>query len=289
VAFSPSSLSFGNQPLSVTSSPQTITLTNTGALALQISHIQASSPFDETNNCGTSLAVNASCAVSVTFTPTANGAATGTVTVIDSAPDSPQTVALTGTGGGSSSGGGSGGGTGGGTGAPPSIGIGVPTGGSTSATVTAGSTATYSLAIGGAGLSGTASLTCTGAPTGATCSVPNSIALNATTPSSFNVTVTTTAASQIFPFRFEPTLFLWSLALLGCLALARTATTLRLAKAWSLAPMLALTLCACGGGASSPNSTAPNGNSTSAGNYTIVVTAKSGSTTQSQNLTLVVK
>jgi hypothetical protein len=196
------------------------------------------------------------------------------LTFADSAADSPQAVALSGNTT---------------TQAPPSIGLAVPSGSSTSATVTAGATATYALAIGGAGLSGTASLTCTGAPTGATCSVPNNIPLNATTPSSFNVTVTTTAASQTFPFRFDPTLFLCALSLLGCLALARAATTLRSARAWSLAPMLALTLCACGGGNSSSNSTTPNGNSTSAGNYTIIVTAKSGSTTQSQSLTLVVK
>jgi hypothetical protein len=285
-SLSPAALSFDNQAVGTTSQPQTVTLTNTGSLSLQISHIGIGGPFSETNTCGVSLGASNACVITVTFAPTSAGAATGTLTFADSAPDSPQTVALTGTGG-SSSGGGAGGG--GGTGAPPSIGIGIPSGGSATATVTAGATATYALAIGGAGLSGTASLTCTGAPTGATCSVPNSIALNPTTPSSFNVTVTTTAASRIFPFRFEPTLFLWSLALLGCLALARAATTLRSARAWSLAPMLALTLCACGGGNSSSNSTTSNGNSTSAGNYTIIVTAKSGSTTQTQNLTLIVK
>src|SRR6202035_4485599 len=55
-------------------------------------------PFSESNNCGTSLAAGASCAVSVTFAPTAAGAATGTLSVNSSAPGSPLTVALSGTG-----------------------------------------------------------------------------------------------------------------------------------------------------------------------------------------------
>src|SRR6185369_15586223 len=55
-----------------------------------------------------------------------------------------------------------------------SMGLGVPSGSSSSATVVAGQTATYTLSIGGAGLSGTASLSCTGSPTGANCSVPAS-------------------------------------------------------------------------------------------------------------------
>ena len=49
--------------------------------------------------------------------------------------------------------------------------------------------------------------------------------------------------------------------------------------------MFALTLCACGGSSSGNSGTS----GTQAGSYTIVVTAKSGATTQSQNLTLIVK
>ena len=53
----------------------------------------------------------------------------------------------------------------------------------------------------------------------------------------------------------------------------------------SVTPLMALVLCACGGGSTSMQN--PNG--TSAGTYTLVVTAKSGSTTQTQNLTLTVQ
>jgi hypothetical protein len=55
-------------------------------------------PFAEGNNCGTSLAAGASCTVTVTFAPTAAGSASGTLSVNSSAPGSPLTVALSGTG-----------------------------------------------------------------------------------------------------------------------------------------------------------------------------------------------
>lgn len=278
VAFSPSGLSFSSQQLGATSSPQTIILTNTGALALQISHIQATSPFDETNNCGTSVAANISCTLSVTFTPTASGAATGTVMFTDSAPDSPQTVALTGNTATQ--------------GPPPSIGLGLASGSSASVAVTAGATATYALSIGGAGMSGTATLTCTGAPTGATCSVPASVSLSATTASALSVSISTTTRSNVFLYPIGPTPCLWALAILACWLLFKMASTQQSPRLhWRLAPLLALALCACGGGSSSnqtPTST-PNPNGTPAGAYTIVVSAKSGSTTQTQDLTLSVK
>ena len=50
----------------------------------------------QTNNCGSSIAANGSCTVSVTFTPTATGARTGTLTV--NAGGVTNTVSLSGTG-----------------------------------------------------------------------------------------------------------------------------------------------------------------------------------------------
>jgi hypothetical protein len=275
---SPSSLSFGNQAVGTTSAAQTVMLSNPGTLPLDVSRVQADRGFQETNNCGASLAASASCTISVTFSPTAQGSVTTSLTITDSAIDSPQSVSLTGTGTGT-----------GGSPPPPGVGLGLAPGSSASATVTAGSTATYGLSIGGAGISGTAALSCTGAPTGATCSIPQSVTLSATTPSTFNVSVTTTARSGAWLPRFDRLFWLWSLAILGCLA---TMTALGAAQSlktrWRLVPTFALMLCACGGG-SSPTPTNPTGSGTTAGTYTIVVTATSGSSTQSQNLTLVVK
>jgi hypothetical protein len=95
---SPSSESFGNENVGSTSSSQSVTVTNPGTSAVSMSSIGVTGPFGESNNCGTSLAAGASCTVGVTFAPTAAGAATGTVSVNSSAPGSPLTVALSGTG-----------------------------------------------------------------------------------------------------------------------------------------------------------------------------------------------
>ena len=94
---SPSSLSFGSTAVGATSA-QTVTVSNPGSAAVSMSSVGVTGPFSETNNCGTSLAAGASCTVSVTFAPTAAGSATGTLSVNSSAPGSPLTVALSGTG-----------------------------------------------------------------------------------------------------------------------------------------------------------------------------------------------
>ena len=98
---SPSSLTFPSQALNTTSSAQTVTVNNTGSAAASVSQIAATGNFAETNTCGTSIAAGGSCTVSVTFTPTAAGAQTGSLTIASNATNSPSTVSLTGTGAGS--------------------------------------------------------------------------------------------------------------------------------------------------------------------------------------------
>jgi hypothetical protein len=95
---SPASLTFGNQAVSSASAAQSVTLSNTGGAALTISSIVASGDFAQTNTCGGSIAAGASCAINVTFAPTAQGPRTGTLTITDNASSSPQVVALSGTG-----------------------------------------------------------------------------------------------------------------------------------------------------------------------------------------------
>jgi hypothetical protein len=100
VTLSPQALTFSNQPVGTTSSPQTVTLQNTSTLSANISSIAISGTgagcFAQTNNCGSSLAAGASCTIDVTFTAGAAGTVTATLTVTDNASDSPQTVGLTG-------------------------------------------------------------------------------------------------------------------------------------------------------------------------------------------------
>jgi Bacterial Ig-like domain (group 2)/Abnormal spindle-like microcephaly-assoc'd, ASPM-SPD-2-Hydin len=99
VTVSPSSLSFGTQALRTSSSAQKVTLTNAQTTTISISSITSSLvDFTRTTNCSTILAAGRSCTISVTFTPTALGLRTGTLTVTDSGSNSPQIVALSGTG-----------------------------------------------------------------------------------------------------------------------------------------------------------------------------------------------
>jgi FG-GAP-like repeat/Abnormal spindle-like microcephaly-assoc'd, ASPM-SPD-2-Hydin len=98
VTLSPTSLTFGTQLRNTTSPPQTVTLTNTGTASLSISGIQSSAKFSQTNNCTASLVAGASCAISVSFTPNANGTVSGSLMVTDNAGGSPQSVSLSGTG-----------------------------------------------------------------------------------------------------------------------------------------------------------------------------------------------
>ena len=73
VALSDTSLKFGVQLVGTHSPAQSVTLTNTGPIALTISSIAASEDFLQKNNCGSSLPAGASCTIKVAFNPSAQG------------------------------------------------------------------------------------------------------------------------------------------------------------------------------------------------------------------------
>jgi hypothetical protein len=99
VAVSPTSIAFGNQAVGTTSAMHRVTLKNGQTSAITITSISTNlADYAETNNCPASLKAGASCGISVTFTPSVQGARTATLTVTDSGLSSPQTVSLTGTG-----------------------------------------------------------------------------------------------------------------------------------------------------------------------------------------------
>lgn len=102
VLLNPTSLNFGDQTLSTTSTVRSIILTNTGSGVLTVSSVVASGDFAvvtvPATNCGGSLASLATCSLNVTFTPTATGGRTGAVTVTDNASGSPHVATLSGNG-----------------------------------------------------------------------------------------------------------------------------------------------------------------------------------------------
>jgi hypothetical protein len=96
----PSGLTFSQQPINTTSAPQNVTLTNSGQAALAISKVAITgtnaADYAETNTCGATLAINASCQVSIAFTPSAQGTRAAALSVTDNAPGSPQLISLSG-------------------------------------------------------------------------------------------------------------------------------------------------------------------------------------------------
>ncbi|MCU1386216.1 MAG: hypothetical protein JWL71_4913 [Acidobacteria bacterium] len=98
LALFPSSLTFGAQTLNTTAPAQLVSLTNTGVDVLNVTSITTAGDFALVRNCGATVASGTSCGVSVSFTPTATGTRTGSLSFVDDASGSPQIVTLTGTG-----------------------------------------------------------------------------------------------------------------------------------------------------------------------------------------------
>jgi hypothetical protein len=65
---------------------------------LHLLNISINGNFSQTNTCGSSLAAGAICVISITFTPASTGTLTGSLSIVDNAGGSSQTVSLTGTG-----------------------------------------------------------------------------------------------------------------------------------------------------------------------------------------------
>jgi len=161
-----------------TSADQSLTLTNGGDVPLTITSITTSGDFAQTDPCGSSVNARAGCTINVTFTPTAAGTRSGTLTVTDNSngvAGSTQAAALSGMG--------------------QDFTIAPSSGSSPTANVAPGQAASYSLTVVGEdGFSEGVNFTCTGAPSEAICHVPP-----VATYSDFAITVTTTAPSVTAP------------------------------------------------------------------------------------------
>ena len=297
----PVAINFAAQPVASSGAAvQTATLTNAGTAILQVSGVSIAgsnaADFSIANNgCGTSVAAGASCQISVMFSPQASGARSGMLTVTDNATGGTQVVNLSGSG------------------ADFAVGP-APGGGST--TVAAGKTASYSLTIGGnSGFIGSVSLSCSGAPTAATCEVsPATVRVNNASGATATVTVTTTARS-VTVSRDEGSrpgiygtlrvvvvaLYSFGLALsIGLMLIAGSRQRRRISWAQVAAGVLllvGLAISGCGGGSAGGTAMPPPSGGTAtgtpAGSYTITVTATAGSgasaVSHTTNLTLVVQ
>jgi Abnormal spindle-like microcephaly-assoc'd, ASPM-SPD-2-Hydin len=280
VIVAPASLTFAQQALGTTSPAQTVAVTNTGTAIVNFTSIAASGDFAVTgstgNFCSTDggISAGASCTIMVTFTPTAAGVRTGTLTIADSATGSPQTVTLTGNGGSSS------------------VIITVPSGGSTMGTTTPGGTAFFGLLItGGPGVTGTVQLSCLSPSPFITCTViPSTITLNGTTTEvAFGIQTFckgTTTTTGFVPGGFGGGMaMMLGAMMLGAISVAFSRNR-RVAMVFATLTILA----ALGVGSCASLPKGPNG-ATPAGTYpiTLVSTLNGQTQTLANFLTLVVK
>ena len=294
VGLTPNSLTFTAQVVGTTSQAQSITLMNTGNATLTISGITVSGSDAKSfsvgaSTCGKSLTEGTKCAIPISFAPTGSGAQTANLSITDNATPATQTMSLTGTGSNfalSSS--------------------------NTSATVSPGQTASYTVNVSPTAFSGSVAFTCSGAPASATCAItPASVNFTGSTPAQVAVTVATTASSGDFPLRIplgpQRLLLISSLA-----AVLITTLEFRRLGRYRLKPSLVLMLVlliatlGCGGmtsthAGSNPGTTNPTQPSnptnpsmpgsttgTPPGTSTITMTATSGSTVRTLPLALTV-
>jgi len=275
------SLSLGNQLLSTTSAAQAETVTNTGTANLTISTVtlggtNASDFAKSADTCtGTTVTPNGTCTVSVTFTPAATGARSGTLTFTDnnnSVAGSTQAVALSGVG--------------------VDFGIGSLT---PTQSVGQGGQAVYTInvtSVGGTD-SNAATLGCSNLPAQATCAFSPTTVTPGASGGSSTLTITTTApvyARMLPPSTGRPPAALPALLLAAMLpVLVGWWRVRRKSPRWAAATcllfgaLLATTFMAgCGAG----GYLLPKVGGTPVGLYTITVTATFGSTSHTTTITL---
>jgi len=266
-ALTPATANFGNITSETTSAAQTFTLTNGGNAPLTISGITLTgtnaSDFADTTACGSTLAAGGSCTIAVTFTPSATGSFSGSLSVADNASGSPQVSSLTGTGT-----------------VPPDFTITATPG---AQTVSRGGVATYSVSVSSTNGSFTnaVALTATGLPGGTISFSPASVTPGSSSAQSAMTVQTTTqlaaGKNRLPQWPFAAPAFAALLPLLPGRRWRSRKFFTHLACIIALLGIAASSI-GCGGGFALPTKT-----------YTITVTGTSGSDTHSTTVTLTVQ
>jgi hypothetical protein len=280
-SFSASSLTLANQPISTTSTVQTETVTNTGTLNLTITAVtlggtNASDFVKTADTCtGATVIPNGTCMVSVTFTPTATGARSATLTFTDNNNNlagSTQAVTLSGVG--------------------VDFAVASPTG---AQTVAQGGKAVYTInltSVGGTD-SSAVTLACSNLPALATCAFGTNPVTPGASGGSSTLTITTTAPvyARMFPHSpgrppaALPALLLAMMlpALVGWWRVRRQSPRWAAATCLLFGVLLATTFMAgCGAGGYN----LPKVGGTPVGSYTVTVTGTSGTTQHTTTVTL---
>ena len=95
---SPSQYNFPPQRVGTTSPSHSVIMANWGTDAIALSSIEMAGDYTQTSSCRPNMPPGTVCRINVSFSPTGTGLRTGTMTVTDSDPTSPQVVSLSGVG-----------------------------------------------------------------------------------------------------------------------------------------------------------------------------------------------
>jgi sugar lactone lactonase YvrE len=265
----PLSLTFNPQVIGTKSAAATVTLTSAGQLPLTIGSIALadSADFNQTNNCPPSLSPGQTCNIQVAFAPAVSaplGPMLSKLTISDNSSASPETVNLAASA------------------ADYQVQL-----GTSSATITAGQSATIALTVKSLGdtLVDRVQLSCSGLPTGATCNFnPSTVIPNL---GGIPVTLTISTTGRTSALLFASTNFLWAglpyLFLLGRRAFRRDRRIILAA----ILLAVGFSVIACGGSSSS-SPAPPNPNQTPPGTYSITITAADGSVQRTTTFNLTV-
>jgi hypothetical protein len=99
IALSPATLTFNDQAVATASSPQVLSVTNSGSAPLTVTGVAITGDFTETDTCTSApIAASQTCTIQIRFSPTATGSRTGLVTISGNIPGGQATAALSGTG-----------------------------------------------------------------------------------------------------------------------------------------------------------------------------------------------
>jgi hypothetical protein len=272
LAISPASLIFPPQLAGTISQSQIVTLANPATVPVPISQISitGSFAFAQTSNCGSQVAAGQSCQIDVIFTPVDGASAQASLNIAETVSGSQQQVMLSGQGLAFT------------LAATPA-----------SATVSSGSSATYSIAVSeSTAYPSSLALSCTGLPVYAQCAFsPATVSLSNTTPVSTSLTVTT--GSSVATGNTDHSLWRGAAAALATLVLPfflprKRRYGLRIFLIYLAGTTIAATLISCGGGGVSTKNPPPH--QTPAGTYTFtVVASRSAGGSSQQSMTLVVQ
>jgi hypothetical protein len=190
VTISANAISFGAITQGTSAAPQNVQLTSSGTGTLHISSVLLggtnAGDISVTNACSAgAYAVNATCTIGVAFSPVAQGQRFASITITDDAPDSPQIISITAS-------------------VNAALTIAPASSGGTTVTISAGQTANFNFVLTpGAGFTGSASFTCTGAPAAAACLAP-SAELTSAASLPYTISVSTTGSALVTRMRDIP-------------------------------------------------------------------------------------